>query len=31
LGVVLLAKPEGLHVLRTNDPNRMSEPFKPRN
>jgi hypothetical protein len=26
--VVLLAKPEGLHVLRTNDPDSMSEPFK---
>jgi hypothetical protein len=28
VGVVLLAKPEGLHVLRTDDPNGVSEPFK---
>jgi len=28
VGVVLLAKPEGLHVLRADDPNGVSEPFK---
>jgi hypothetical protein len=28
VGIVLLTKPEGLHVLRADDPNGVSEPFK---